>query len=139
VARLYRDDMSEHEANAVMWYLRNALFFDLGSNERSDVLLVRYEDLVNAPQEHFERIFGFIGLRVPAGAVAAIRSSTGTRRTFPEISRDIRELCEDVHERLLAHYRGEAGAVRSRSAPANGGRTRVIDEGVLPQGRRLQR
>jgi hypothetical protein len=107
VARLYREDMSEHEANAVLWYLRNDLFFELMCGERSDILLVRYEDLVNEPREQAATIFRFIGVPVPAGALAAIRRSDRPRRPFPQISPDIRRLCEEVHERLLAHYRSE--------------------------------
>lgn len=108
--RLYHDDMSLHEANAVMWYLRNALFFELDAGLRPDVLLVRYEDLVNAPQEHFTRVFDFIGTAVPAAAVEAIRSSGRGRRPFPEISREVRNLCEELHGRLLEHYTAQGGA-----------------------------
>jgi hypothetical protein len=135
VARLYREDMSQHEANAVMWYLRNALFFDLKTSERSDVLLVRYEDLVSAPQEHFERIFRFIGTPVPARALAALRSSAGSTRVFPQISPEIRRLCEDVHERLLAHYRAHCVT----AAPPQPVLTSRVIERALPQERLHQR
>ncbi len=112
VARMYRDDMSLHEANAVMWYLRNALFFDLKANERDDVLLVRYEDLIERPEEHFTRVFSFIGTLVPTGAVRAIRSSGLSRRTFPTIAPEIKALCHDLEQRLIAHH--VAGAGRGR-------------------------
>ena len=107
VRRLYRDDMSQHEANAVMWYLRNSLFFDLGCDQRSDVLLVRYEDLDGEPREHVARIFGFLGVPVSNAALEAIGGGGRAGRAFPDISPDIRRLCEEVHERLLAHYRSE--------------------------------
>lgn len=108
--RLYYDDMSLHEANAVMWYLRNALFFDLDAGSRPDVLLVRYEDLVASPQQHFARVFDFIGTPIPAAAVNAIRSSGRARRPFPDISREVSSLCEELHQRLLAHYAVQNGA-----------------------------
>jgi Sulfotransferase family len=114
--RLYRADMSQHEANAVMWYLRNSLFFDLRCDERSEVLLVRYEDLVSDPLEHVTRIFSFVGLHVPPDALAAIRGGNRARRPFPDISPDIRRLCEDVHDRLLAHYRSEQIPVEPAAA-----------------------
>jgi hypothetical protein len=103
-ARLYRDDMSLHEANAVMWYLRSSLFFDLKASERSDVLLVRYEDLVGSPRDHFGKLFEFIGTPLPMEGVAAIRSSGRSKRPFPEIAPEIRRLCEDVEARLVEHY-----------------------------------
>jgi hypothetical protein len=120
--RLYHDDMSLHEANAVMWYLRNALFFELAAGARPDILLVRYEDLVNAPHEHFGRVFEFIGAPVPAAAVEAIRSSGRGRRAFPEISPEIRKMCEQLHGRLLAHY----AAHDATAAPIEAGRALTI-------------
>ena len=137
-ASVYHEDMSEHEANAFMWYLRNALFFELKSNERSDVLLVRYEDLVAEPHEYFARIFAFIGVPFPAGAVAAIHKSGRRRRPFPHIAPVVRQLCEETHERLLAHY----GSQRRAAAPAAASAVPpvpLIDAGVLPQASRHQR
>jgi hypothetical protein len=104
VTRLYRSDMSLHEANAVMWYLRNSLFFELKTSERNDVLLVRYEDLVGNPQDYFAEIFRFIGTDVPTGALAAIGGSRRTARSFPAISPEIKALCEGLQVRLIAHY-----------------------------------
>ena len=117
VTRLYREDMSLHEANAVMWYLRNGLFFDLGASARPDVLLVRYEDLVAQPRERFAELFRFIGLPVPEGIDAAVRRPEGGDRKFPEISPEIRDICDRLHERLLAHYAGRATAADSAVAP----------------------
>jgi len=105
VARLYHENMSEHEANAVLWYLRTDLFFELNCSDRPDVLLVRYEDLLTEPREQAARLFGFVGLPTPAAAASAIHGSPRSRRSFPHISPDIRGLCEDVQERLLTEYR----------------------------------
>lgn len=116
VTRLYREDMSLHEANAVMWYLRNGLFFDLGASARPDVLLVRYEDLVAHPRERFAELFRFIGLPVPEGIDAAVRRPEGGDRTFPEISPEIRDICDRLHERLLSHYASRAAAADSAVA-----------------------
>jgi hypothetical protein len=104
IESLYRDDMSLYEANAVLWYVRNALFFDLGANERSEILLVRYEDLVANRPESIARIFTFIGSPVPAEATSAIRDSSRPRRPDPDLAAPIKERCEALHARLLAHY-----------------------------------
>jgi Sulfotransferase family len=105
VSHLYHPGMSEHEANAVLWYLRNDLYFALGSGRRSDVLLVRYEDLVEGPRAHAARIYNFIGVPMPAGAFGAVHSGERRRRPFPEISAELRQLCEAVHDNLLQRYR----------------------------------
>ena len=114
VGRLYHERMSEHEANAVLWYLRNDLFFALGADQRDDVLLVRYEDLMADPRVQAARLLEFAGVTVPATASAAVRVVDRPRKPFPDISPEIRRLCEDVYERLLAHYRSEL----KRYAPA---------------------
>jgi Sulfotransferase domain len=106
VASLYRDDLSQFEANAVMWLIRNSLYFDLKANERREILLVRYEDLIGEPQEQFDRLFGFIGVPVPPSAMATIRPSRGSKKAFPAISPDIKAMCEKLQERLVAHYNG---------------------------------
>lgn len=110
VRRLYREDMSEHEANAVMWYLRNDLFFDLHADTRQDVLLVLYEDLVANPQQHVTRLFNFIGMPLPPGVVAVIGQRSRPKRAFPGISAEIRTLCEGLEKRLMAHYTLTLGA-----------------------------
>lgn len=120
VRRLYRDDMSLHEANAVMWYLRNGLFFDLNAGAREDILLVRYEDLVGNPRPNFERMFRFIDVPLPMGFVDVVRRGESSRRQFPQVSSEIRTLCEDLHARLLAHYAG-AVAIDARAAVHNPG------------------
>jgi len=114
VARLYDERMSEHEANAVLWYLRNDLFFALGADQRNDVLLLRYEDLMAEPGAQAARLLEFAGVPVPTTASAAVRAGDRPRKAFPDISPEIRRLCEDVHERLLAYYRSEL----KRPAPA---------------------
>lgn len=108
VKRLYRDDMSLHEANAVMWFLRNALYFDLGADTNPDVLLVRYEDLVGKPQESFARIFDFIGASLPSGFGRAIHPPQSRKHLFPEISPDIQSICEKLESRLISRYFDEA-------------------------------
>jgi hypothetical protein len=110
VRRLYRTEMTLHEANAVMWYLRNGLFFDLHVDTRPDVLLVRYEDLVDHPRIHVVRMFDFLDMPVPAQAVEAIQPSRRGNRSFPTIAEEIRSLCEGLHNRLLAHHLGRPGA-----------------------------
>jgi len=101
---LYRDDMTLHEANAVMWFLRTGLFFDLGAHLRPDVLLVKYEDLVTQPDRGFARMFDFIDVPTPSSLSTVLRSSSSSTRPFPDISLDILTRCDNLQKRLLAFY-----------------------------------
>jgi hypothetical protein len=114
VKRLYRDDMTLHEANAVMWYLRNGLFFDLNAHERPNILLVRYEDLVTDPYNGFARLFDFVDLPAPRDYGSLIRSSGVSKKPFPEISAEIRSLCEELQQRLMTYH----GSTVSKVSPA---------------------
>jgi hypothetical protein len=105
VRELYRPDMSLLEANAVMWYLRNGLFFDLGADVRPDVMLVRYEDIVADPQGQFDPVFRFIGTPTPDDLDDVVRGGQERRRAEPLLSNEIREACEALHQRLLRHHR----------------------------------
>lgn len=117
VRRWYRPAMSLHEANAVMWYLRNSLFFDLAADRRPEILLVRYEDLVKEPHPRFEAIFRFIDLPAPPGFDASVRDTETSRRPFPAIAPDLAEHCDDLHTRLMTHY-SRLAADRPAAEPA---------------------
>jgi hypothetical protein len=105
VRRLYRDDLSLHAANAIMWYLRNDLFFELGAASRQDVLLVSYEDLVTEPGPSHHRLFTFANVARPESSAGEVYESSVAKRPFPEIPGAITALCQDVEARLRAHYR----------------------------------
>ena len=118
VKRLYREDMSIFEANALLWYLLNGLFFDLRADRRQDVMLVRYEDLTAHPRERFADVFNFIGVPMPDRAVDGIKRSRGSQRVLPEMDAEIRGLCEDMHARLLAFYQHRTQAASSATPAA---------------------
>lgn len=104
VRDLYSERMTLHEANAVMWYLRNGLFFDLAANTISDILLVRYEHLVGHPNDAFSRLFAFLSIPLPPGFHRGIRPPEEPGRRFPNISPELRRLCEQLHNRLVEFH-----------------------------------
>jgi hypothetical protein len=115
VRRLYRDDLSLHAANAIMWYLRNSLYFDLAADRRRDVMLVRYEELVTRPEALVPRIGDFLGVHVPASYRRDVFSSSVSKKPFPPIPAEIAERCEELERRLIAHYEH---SLRSAPSPA---------------------
>jgi hypothetical protein len=113
VRQIYDDEMSLHAANAVMWYLRTSLFFDGGLAGRSDVLLVKYEDLVRNPNVEFTRLFEFLDCPFQSEYLSRIYSSSISRQPFPAIPARISDLCEGLMSRL-DEYRLGANAQRVR-------------------------
>jgi hypothetical protein len=64
---------------------------------------------------------------VPRDAVAGIRGSARTRRSFPAIAPEIKALCEAVYQRLVAHLQANptrpARAERADTALQTGSRS----------------
>ncbi|MCG3155484.1 MAG: hypothetical protein DKINENOH_02090 [bacterium] len=114
VQRLYDEEMSSHAAHALMWYLQNHLFLDQKLFQRSAVLQVKYEDLVSRPQEQFRRVFDFIGIPFQDKYVAEVYDSSIRKESFPPIPPEIEALCEDLYQRLVAHYNRTATATPPR-------------------------
>ena len=108
VRRFYDRGVSDASARALIWYLRNRLFFQQGCDTDPRVRLTRYEDLVTDPRGSFATIFAFLGMSDnPAAWRIAFNSSLG-RNDPPELDPDIAELCDLLHARLLDIYRLQA-------------------------------
>ena len=58
---LYRKDLSQKEAAALYWIVYNSAYSALQLHKTKRVLLTFYEDIVQSPQEEFERVCNFIG------------------------------------------------------------------------------
>ena len=103
--------MSPESAAALFWYVRNSLFFQLGLDQRRDVLLTSYEEFLGDPVASMRRLCAFLELPyddaydrlVGAGAGAGARRPGGA----PPVEMDprVRTLCDGLEERLDAALR----------------------------------
>jgi hypothetical protein len=89
-------EMTAATAAALQWFMRNRLFFDQKLEKRSDVLLVSYENLVQAPEATFQGITEFIGIRFIGRMTAKVHARSVKRRPTPEISNGTRMICEGL-------------------------------------------
>lgn len=103
VESLASDLEGAHDAAALFWWCRNALWFsqDLSADPR--VLLCRYEDLVGDPTATVGRIYDHVGLRAPAERLGAgiHRDSVGLGEDA-DISGPVRDLCDEMQHALDA-------------------------------------
>jgi hypothetical protein len=101
IRELYREEMSWHTAGALKWYMRNALYFDYGLDQRpEDVELVRYEDFVHEPLEQCKAIFDFLNLSFNPAYVADIFDTSIRKEDFPPIDPRVERLCEEMMSKL---------------------------------------
>jgi hypothetical protein len=91
-------------AAALRWWLRSAIFFDLGLDARGDcVLPVRYEALARDPAGGVAALFAFLGLSsgAPAAAARVSARSVGRGRGVVLDPR-VAALCRELEARLDA-------------------------------------
>lgn len=104
------EPLTPHTASALKWWLRNKLYYDLALDHQPDrVRLVRYEDLVRDPVMAFAPLFAFVGLPFTPKRVEAVKAGSIRKAAFPDITPDVRDLCEELTARLDATLRRHEG------------------------------
>lgn len=99
----YRPDMSPFDAAALFWWARTSLYFDLGLDGRSDVMLCSYEHLIADPKQTMRALYSFVGVDYPAREITqGVHRGAADRGSEAEISPEVRRLCEELEERLEA-------------------------------------
>jgi len=94
--------MSPASAAALFWFVRNSLFFDLGLDQRDDVLLSSYDALVAKPEHCTRALATFLGLEWRPGLAAHIDHRDGRGRERLNLDPRVRRLCDELEERLAA-------------------------------------
>ncbi len=94
--------LSDASARALIWYLRNTLFFQQGLDSDERVRLICYERTVTQPQETFAAICEHLDIEFdPRMTRSLFRTSVG-KSMSPEIEPSIKTLCDELHARLTA-------------------------------------
>ena len=100
ISNLAHEDMSAEDGAALMWYMRNAFFFDLNLPDDQRVILINYEDFVNSPQRYVKIIFDFIDCPIHDNYWEGIYASSIRKHTSPELSQPIADVCENMFRKL---------------------------------------
>ncbi len=96
---VHRADLSPEEGALLFWYLRNALFFELGLDRDPRARLASYRELVEQPQRAFPPVFAHLGARFEPEAIDQVHSRSSERPPLPA-DPAIRALCQGLLERL---------------------------------------
>jgi hypothetical protein len=94
--------MSSASAAALFWYVRNSLFFDLGLDSRSDVLLSSSDALVADPERETRALAAFLGLPWRADLADHIERRDAAAAAPLDLEPRVRRLCDDLEARLAA-------------------------------------
>lgn len=92
--------MTPFTAAALFWVIRNQLFFELGFDQRDDVLLVSYDAFAANPAAEMQRLCRFVGVSYRSELDEHVdrRVSHGTEPL--EIDPRVRQLAKEMTERL---------------------------------------
>ncbi len=101
LSRHYQAGMDPHDAAALFWWARTSLFFDLRLDEHPDVRLCSYERLVGDPQRTMRSLYEFVGVAYPEQDITSgVHRGSADRKKDFQLSREVRELCDELWERL---------------------------------------
>ena len=104
----YDRGVDDASSRALIWYLRNSLFFQQGLDKRPNVIITKYEELVTKPAEQFEKVYRFLGLQSDRQASEIASTGSLNKNPPPVIDDDITELCNSVYARLDACYQQQS-------------------------------
>lgn len=111
--RFHSPTMKPHDAAALFWWARNALYFEQGLHDEERALLLRYEGFVRDPVAGIRDVYAWLSRPFPGpGLVKDVHTQAIGKARDVDISHEIAKLCTSMQRRLD----GAAGSVRSVSA-----------------------
>lgn len=109
----FDEKMNPYDAAALFWYVRNSLFFKLGLDKRTNIVICKYEDFVHYPRENMRRIYDFMDLKYPGDKIVDevhVRA-LGKGRDL-QLSEPISYLCESLYQKMERFYNQSIGKLR---------------------------
>jgi hypothetical protein len=94
--------LTEHAGAAVLWYLRNRIYFDLGLDNEDRTMAMGYEALVRSKEKHIREICAFIGIRYSSKYAGDIRMSSVNKSPRPNLPDDIEESVVGLYGKMNA-------------------------------------
>jgi lipopolysaccharide/colanic/teichoic acid biosynthesis glycosyltransferase len=87
---------------ALLWYVKNRMFFEMGLDRHADVLPISYHDLIGDPTATMRRLCDFLGTGWDARASSHIDHRAAGRRAPVLLDPRIRAWCDDLTDRFDA-------------------------------------
>ncbi|WP_083843556.1 sulfotransferase family protein [Desulfobacter postgatei] len=103
IKKFYKEGIDDASSRALIWYLRNVLFFQQKLDFNQKVILTKYENLVADPEIGFESIFQFLKINMDKKITNTVYATSVRKNTPPEIIPEIKALCENLHQQLISH------------------------------------
>jgi hypothetical protein len=96
------DETSQSDAAALMWWVRNSLYFDQGLDRDPRVRLWSYDRFVRAPEPELRALLAHLGAEFHPHMLRGVHAQSIGKHPAPRINGRILELCDAMLERLEA-------------------------------------
>ena len=93
-------DLSAEDASGLYWLLFNSAYFFLDLQSNSRVIMIRYENLVQKPEEAMREICRFLGTKFSSSLTDEVYSGSVGKNRKPDLSVGIEKRCVEVWDRL---------------------------------------
>ena len=126
------DRLSAESGAALFWYLRNALYFELGLDRRTDTMLVDYDMLLAEPARVATGVCRFLEIPYRPAMIGTIDPRRPSQRPPLPIDPRIRERCTALKARLDAACAAQMARLAGEAAPAHPAPRRPAAAAVHP-------
>ncbi len=89
---------SEYDFACLVWWTRNKLFFEQNLHQDKNVIILRYEELVQKPFEILNNITNFLQIPFFPKMATYIHARSIAKHPHPKISPHVQELCEELSD-----------------------------------------
>ena len=112
IRKHYTRELTDPSARALIWYIRGRCYFTQALDQRSDVMLINYEELVTKPREQLRAVFEFVGLPFEERYYTHVATSSIRKRPDPQIAAEIAAMCDALTAQFDAVLRRPVAAAR---------------------------
>ena len=92
--------IDENTGAAILWYIRNQIFFDCELHEHRRATLLQYDQYVTNPTSEVRRVCDFLGARFSKRMVSDVHGKSVGRRPPPEIAPGVLAACLELEGQL---------------------------------------
>lgn len=121
--RHYDRGLDDNSARALIWYIRNDLYFTQALDADDRVALINYEHLVSSPDEELLRAWEHVGLEHSRRHHAHVSTRSVGKHSEPVIDHEVAQLADEMMLRLDAARALQSDAFARRAQ--QGGPTRA--------------
>ena len=104
IKELANGEMTNEDGAALLWYIRNKIYFELNLQSDERVRLINYENLVTNPDEKLKDVFDFIGCGFSSEYTNKVRTSSVNKQYSFKLNPKIDQICSDMLKKFNDQY-----------------------------------